>query len=494
MKIKKINQSAGVIGNVVDNLNSTSALDALSAKQGKELKTMIENINIDNSGSGTSTTAIIEVDTLPEITEENKTQILRYNGELYAAGLGYTDQVYSNDEVTFDLRLNENEVAYFDFSKLVPFIDYSCFPQFTMAGNTWADTSTPYILYSCRYTDPYDDTVEVLYEIIVKQSSKYNIIVGEAINQAYDEAFPIAEYSYNQGIIQGSLVYNNKGNSTRNMGSYPYGIFDKTEVIYHITAHGNTPAHGIINSMSLRKTALVWKKLDEDIEYNTKIESIHEDDGDKIEYFYLQHGDVCSKVPYHTSQSMWSIFCDEGQWPCLSPLRSSNVFYTDWETNGIVIDHNIFGNSEYLYRIAKVNMYDRIIPNHIYHVELIGNEVNNLFLIKKLSDYFTGSEYQFSSSHFDAILSDFDGKVGFILNDIGQKMICGINSYWGDIIQVSSQIPYGYGDSSSYRQLTFIWDRSNHHYCVFASNTSGSWVTSRYSETLEADTSMQDPS
>ena len=83
MKIRKTAQSAGIIGNVVDNLNSTSALDALSAKQGNELKTMIENINIDNSGSGTSTTAIIEVDTLPEITEENKTQILKYQGQLY---------------------------------------------------------------------------------------------------------------------------------------------------------------------------------------------------------------------------------------------------------------------------------------------------------------------------------------------------------------------------------------------------------------------------
>lgn len=83
MKIRKTAQSAGIIGNVVDNLNSTSALDALSAKQGKELKAMIENININNGGSGTSTTAIIEVDTLPEITEENKTQILKYQGQLY---------------------------------------------------------------------------------------------------------------------------------------------------------------------------------------------------------------------------------------------------------------------------------------------------------------------------------------------------------------------------------------------------------------------------
>lgn len=42
MKIKKINQSAGVVANVVDNLNSTTALDALSANQGKILNEKIE--------------------------------------------------------------------------------------------------------------------------------------------------------------------------------------------------------------------------------------------------------------------------------------------------------------------------------------------------------------------------------------------------------------------------------------------------------------------
>ena len=42
MKIKKIAQSAGVVATVVDNLNSTSALDALSAKQGNVLNKKIE--------------------------------------------------------------------------------------------------------------------------------------------------------------------------------------------------------------------------------------------------------------------------------------------------------------------------------------------------------------------------------------------------------------------------------------------------------------------
>ena len=41
MKIKKIAQSAGVVATVVDNLESTSTVDALSAKQGKLLNDKI---------------------------------------------------------------------------------------------------------------------------------------------------------------------------------------------------------------------------------------------------------------------------------------------------------------------------------------------------------------------------------------------------------------------------------------------------------------------
>ncbi len=46
MKIKKIAQSAGVVATVVDNLESDSATDALSAKQGKELNEKITNLGI----------------------------------------------------------------------------------------------------------------------------------------------------------------------------------------------------------------------------------------------------------------------------------------------------------------------------------------------------------------------------------------------------------------------------------------------------------------
>lgn len=47
MKIKKINQSAGVVANVVDNLNSISTQDALSANQGKLLNENKVNKNGD---------------------------------------------------------------------------------------------------------------------------------------------------------------------------------------------------------------------------------------------------------------------------------------------------------------------------------------------------------------------------------------------------------------------------------------------------------------
>lgn len=45
MKIKKIAQTPGLVATVVDNLNSTSEIDALSAKQGKALNDKLNNIN-----------------------------------------------------------------------------------------------------------------------------------------------------------------------------------------------------------------------------------------------------------------------------------------------------------------------------------------------------------------------------------------------------------------------------------------------------------------
>lgn len=44
MKIKKINQSAGVIANVIDSLESNSSIDALSANKGKELQERINEV------------------------------------------------------------------------------------------------------------------------------------------------------------------------------------------------------------------------------------------------------------------------------------------------------------------------------------------------------------------------------------------------------------------------------------------------------------------
>lgn len=46
MKIRKVAQTPGLLATVVDNLNSDSTTDALSAKQGKVLKEMIDNIDI----------------------------------------------------------------------------------------------------------------------------------------------------------------------------------------------------------------------------------------------------------------------------------------------------------------------------------------------------------------------------------------------------------------------------------------------------------------
>lgn len=43
MRIRKIKQGAGVTATVIDDLNSDSAIDALSAKQGKMLNEKISN-------------------------------------------------------------------------------------------------------------------------------------------------------------------------------------------------------------------------------------------------------------------------------------------------------------------------------------------------------------------------------------------------------------------------------------------------------------------
>lgn len=113
---------------------------------------------------------------------------------------------------------------------------------------------------------------------------------------------------------------------------------------------------------------------------------------------------------------------------------------------------------------------------------------NDLFVIKGLTTYFEEgtSDYTFTAEHFDAILADFDGKVGFILNNAGHKILGYAVTYWGDVIQVVCQVPYGYPDT--YRQILFIWSDSSSQHHVIASNISGSWQTSRYRYVLEPDT------
>lgn len=65
MKIKKISQSAGVVADVVNNLNSDSTIDALSAAAGKELNEKIDNLElpdttvIEDNLTSTSTTSAL---------------------------------------------------------------------------------------------------------------------------------------------------------------------------------------------------------------------------------------------------------------------------------------------------------------------------------------------------------------------------------------------------------------------------------------------------
>ena len=90
MKIKKINQSAGVVASVVNSLTSDSTTDALSAKQGKELKNLIDNIEVVGGG----------LDSLPINT------IIKYDGTEIPEGW---EEVHEINIIT--ARTNNNSSA-----------------------------------------------------------------------------------------------------------------------------------------------------------------------------------------------------------------------------------------------------------------------------------------------------------------------------------------------------------------------------------------------
>ena len=74
MKIKKTAQSAGVVSNVVDSLNSTSAIDALSANQGRILSELIGTGGASGDTLPIGTVVDYNGDTVPEnwaVFEEN---------------------------------------------------------------------------------------------------------------------------------------------------------------------------------------------------------------------------------------------------------------------------------------------------------------------------------------------------------------------------------------------------------------------------------------
>lgn len=116
---------------------------------------------------------------------------------------------------------------------------------------------------------------------------------------------------------------------------------------------------------------------------------------------------------------------------------------------------------------------------------------NDLFLIKKASNYSTQSAFALQSSNYDQILTDFDGKVGFLLIDADQVMVGGINTYKGTLVEVSCKVPYGY--SEDYRELSFAWDAFNTHYYCTVTNTSGAWVEASYRHVLDVDNTTQEP-
>lgn len=89
MKIKKISQSAGVIADVVNSLDSNSSTDALSANQGKALNEKI---------------GVIRVETLPEPGANWVDTVFRYNGELYVCE--EDRKLYTKTNVTTGLNLN----------------------------------------------------------------------------------------------------------------------------------------------------------------------------------------------------------------------------------------------------------------------------------------------------------------------------------------------------------------------------------------------------
>ena len=296
MKIKKISQSAGLIANVADSLNSNSTVDALSANQGKILNEKIEGLNIpkatevvDNLTSSSSTSAlsarqgkilsermdnlnadaIIDVDVLPAITEENKNNIIRYNGELYAVAEDFTELAIQDDVQTITLE-KEAELI---FNYLPPFLGVEDVP-FT----SYRDNKRYTRLVKIIANNP-DDTIDVL--MYHPDGDNNRLFVGRCFD-IDSETFDMPVAGYYTGIdgecISGALMFTHSENNMSLMTLQPGTYTVQT---------GGDLNWEFSQSYRIRYIEEKWIKI------NSK-----QEESSEILTCYFEHGGIITPIKY----------------------------------------------------------------------------------------------------------------------------------------------------------------------------------------------------
>lgn len=110
MKIKKISQSAGVVANVVNSLDSNSSIEALSANQGKILNEKIEAL--ENKIKDSYKVELLIYDHFTSEIKSIKTYSA-YDYETWQSIINDTDSINSNSDFTMQSWVDGNPYLYY---------------------------------------------------------------------------------------------------------------------------------------------------------------------------------------------------------------------------------------------------------------------------------------------------------------------------------------------------------------------------------------------
>lgn len=271
MKIKKISQSAGVIADVVNSLDSNSSTDALSANQGKVLNEKIEQCKV------------IDVDILPEITDENRNQILRYNGDLYAVANTAVDIPLAQGMQIGGKKLIFNWP--FQITQYPTTID-THITVFTTTGDIVENFNlNAYHLYGNTTVDAHTITFGDVYinDLAISQTSNIIAYYGNFSSQYEKHTFQYGAASLQ--IPDGDIT---------------------------IKGFNTTEASELLNCFRIREYQLAWNKISEP------------ETPKAIRYFYLDNSSNKAsyvKIPYEEGMS-WAEFI-------ASDYNRNEFFYID---------------------------------------------------------------------------------------------------------------------------------------------------------------------